>query len=277
MEVLGRGNRVEQAIRRLLIVLTLIAFLGPIVLIVLTSFKTRIDALESSPFALFQPTLTNYAHIFEEYSFAHFAKNSLVASVASTMIALALGSLAAYGLARYRFRGRGGLAYWILSLRMAPAIASVIPLFIMLRQVHLIDSLAGLILVYIGANLPLVIWMMKGFFEDLPVDMEESALIDGASRLGACVRIALPLVAPGLAATAILTFIFTWNEFLFALILTGRNAQTLPVAVTLFVRETGIDWGYMTAAASLMMLPMVICTLFVRRGLTRGLTLGAIK
>ncbi len=277
MEVLGRGGRIEQAIRRVAIGLTLSAFLGPIVLIVLTSFKTRVAALESSPFALFQPTLTNYVHIFAEYSFAHFAKNSLIASLASTLIALALGSLAAYGLARYRFRGRGGLAYWILSLRMAPAIASVIPLFIMLRQVHLIDNLAGLILVYIGANLPLVIWMMKGFFEDLPVDMEESALIDGASRLGACVRIALPLVAPGLAATAILTFIFTWNEFLFALILTGRNAQTLPVAVTLFVRETGIDWGYMTAAASLMMLPMVICTLFVRRGLTRGLTLGAIK
>jgi multiple sugar transport system permease protein len=276
VEVLGRGGRIEQTIRRVAIALALVAFLGPIVLIVLTSFKTRVDAL-GSPFAPFHPTLDNYAHIFGEYSFAHFAKNSLVASVASTLVALALGSLAAYGLARFRFRGRGGLAYWILSLRMAPAIASVIPLFIMLRQVHLIDNLAGLILVYIGANLPLVIWMMKGFFEDLPVDMEESALIDGASRLGACVRIALPLVAPGLAATAILTFIFTWNEFLFALILTGRNAQTLPVAVTLFVRETGIDWGYMTAAASLMMLPMVICTLFVRRGLTRGLTLGAIK
>lgn len=276
MEVLGRGGRVEQAIRRVVIALALIAFLGPIVLIVVTSFKTRVEAL-GSPFALFRPTLDNYSHIFAEYSFAHYAKNSLVASVASTLVALALGSLAAYALARYRFRGRGGLAYWILSLRMAPAIASVIPLFIMLRQVHLTDNLIGLILVYIGANLPLVIWMMKGFFDDLPVDMEESALIDGASRLGACVRIALPLVAPGLAATAILTFIFTWNEFLFALILTGRNAQTLPVAVTLFVRETGIDWGYMTAAASLMMLPMVICTLFVRRGLTRGLTLGAIK
>jgi ABC-type glycerol-3-phosphate transport system permease component len=143
--------------------------------------------------------------------------------------------------------------------------------------VRLVDTLFGLAIVYTASNLPLAIWMMKGFFEDLPIDMEESALVDGSSRLRAFATIALPLVAPGLAATAILLFVFTWNEFLFALILTGRTAQTLPVAVTLFVRETGIDWGYMTAAASLMMLPMVMATLFVRRGLARGLTMGAVK
>jgi multiple sugar transport system permease protein len=277
MDVLGRGSQLERIVRRVLIGITLVAFLAPIVLIVLTSFKTRIDALEESPFALFRPTLENYQYLVAEYDFGRYAKNSLIASLSATLASLALGSLAAYGLARYRFRGRAGLAYWILSLRMTPAIASVIPLFILLRNARLIDTLLGLGIVYTVSNLPLVIWLMKGFFEDLPVDMEESALVDGSSRLEAFVRIALPLVSPGLAATAILSFVFIWNEFLFALILTGRRSQTLPVAVTSFVRETGIDWGYMTAAASLMMLPMVMCTLFVRRGLTRGLTLGAVK
>jgi multiple sugar transport system permease protein len=277
VDVLGQGSRIEQIMRRVLIGITLVAFLAPIVLIVVTSFKTRIDALEGSPFTIFRPTLENYQYLVSEYDFGHYAKNSLVASLSATLASLALGSLGAYGLARYRFRGQAGLAYWILSLRMTPAIASVIPLFILLRNARLIDTLLGLVIVYTVSNLPLVIWLMKGFFEDLPVDMEESALVDGSSRLEAFARIALPLVTPGLAATAILSFVFIWNEFLFALILTGRQSQTLPVAVTSFVRETGIDWGYMTAAASLMMLPMVICTLFVRRGLTRGLTLGAVK
>lgn len=277
MDVLGRGGPIEQAGRRALIGLVLAGFLLPIVLIVLTSFKTRVATLEGSPFGFSRPTLENYGHLFSEYDFAHFARNSAIASVVSTAIALGLGALAAYGLARYRFRGSEALAFWVLSLRMTPAIASIIPLFIMLRAARLVDSLPGLVIVYVVANLPLVIWMMKGFFEDLPIDMEESALIDGNTRFGAFVDVALPLAAPGLAATAILTFVFTWNEFLFALILTGRNTQTLPVAVTLFVRETGIDWGYMTAAASLMMLPMVIATLFVRRGLARGLTMGAVK
>jgi multiple sugar transport system permease protein len=277
VDVLGRSSPLEQLIRRMLIALVLVVSLGPIVLIGLTSFKTRIDALEGSPFALFQPTLSNYQYLFNEYDFGHYARNSLIASLSATLISLALGSLAAYGLARFQFRGQSGLAYWILSLRMTPAIASVIPLFIMLRNLRLIDSLAGLIIVYTASNLPLVIWLMRGFFQDLPVDIEESALVDGSSRLGAFARIALPLVTPGLAATAILSFVFIWNEFLLALILTGRRSQTLPVAVTSFVRETGIDWGYMTAAATLMMVPMVICTLFVRRGLTRGLTLGAVK
>ncbi|MCC6314313.1 MAG: carbohydrate ABC transporter permease [Thermomicrobiales bacterium] len=277
MDVLARGGPIERVVRRAIIVLMLAGFVLPIALIVVTAFKTRVDALEGSPFALARPTLENYGHLFGEYDFGHFARNSFIASVASTAIALALGALAAYGLARFRFRGSGALAFWVLSLRMTPAIATIIPLFVMLRAARLIDSLPGLVIVYTVANLPLVVWMMKGFFEDLPIDMEESALIDGNSRFGAFLDIALPLAAPGLSATAILTFIFTWNEFLFALILTGRNAQTLPVAVTLFVRETGIDWGYMTAAASLMMLPMVIATLFVRRGLARGLTMGAVK
>ncbi len=277
MDLFSRGRPFEAVLRRIVLAAIVAVFLGPVVLIILTSLKTRVDALASPPLWIFTPTLSNYVHIFDSYTFGTFMRNSFVAAGGATLLSMFLGTLAAYGLARFPFRGSGGLSYWILSLRMAPAIASIIPLFILLRTIHLIDTSWGLILVYTSANLPLVIWVMRGFFEDIPQDMEESALVDGASRLGALLRIALPLVAPGVAATAILAFLFTWNEFLFALILTSRNAQTMPVAVMLFMRETGIDWGYMTAAATIMMLPMLVSTVFVQRGLVRGLTMGAVK
>jgi multiple sugar transport system permease protein len=133
------------------------------------------------------------------------------------------------------------------------------------------------VLVYCTFNIPFIVWMMRGFFEDLPVELEESAMVDGCSRLGAFSRIALVLAAPGLASTAILTFLFTWNEFIFALILTATSARTMPVAVQLFMRETGILWGHMTAAAVFMMVPTVILTFFIQRYLVRGLTFGAVK
>ena len=170
------------------------------------------------------------------------------------------------------------MAFWILSIRMTPAIAAVIPIFIMLRTVRLLDNQVGLILVYsVLLNLPFVVWMMRGFFEDLPVELEESAMVDGCSRLGAFARIALVLASPGLASTAILTFLFAWNEFVFALILTATSARTMPVAVQLFMRETGILWGQMTSAAVVMMVPVIILTFFIQRYLVRGLTFGAIK
>jgi len=277
MELFSRGRLIETVVRRAILILVLAFFITPVILIVLTSLKTRLDALASPPLWIFKPTLENYVHIFVSYSFGLYIRNSFIAATGATLVSVVLGTLAAYGLARYPFRGSEGVSYWILSLRMAPAIASIIPLFIMLRTINLIDKSSGLILVYTSANLPLVIWVMRGFFEDIPRDMEENALVDGCSRLGAFFRIALPMAVPGLAAIAILTFLFTWNEFLFALILTSRSAQTLPVAVLLFMRETGIDWGNMTAAATIMMLPMLVSTIFVQRGLVRGLTMGAIK
>lgn len=260
-----------------LMILLLIYVLFPIVMIMLTSFKTRIDALAVPPVWIFQPTLANYIGIFSLYDFTQYFINSTIAATVSTLLAVLLGAPAAYALARYDFRARSNLAFWILSLRMTPVIAAIIPLFIMLRNVSLLDTLEGLILVYTTFNLPFMIWMMRGFFEDLPVELEESAMVEGCSRYGAFMRVSLVLAAPGLAAAAIFTFLFTWNEFLFALILTGTRARTMPVAVQLFMRETGIDWGHMCAAAVVMMVPMLIFTLFIQRYLVRGLTMGAIK
>jgi len=261
-----------------LIALVVIFFLMPIVLIFLTSIKTRVDALAFPPVWLFTPTFDNFLEIFELHDFGLYFRNSLVISSVSTLLSMVLGVPTAYTLARHKFRGQQHVAFWILSIRMTPAIAAVIPIFIMLRTVKLLDNQLGLILVYsVLLNLPFVVWMMRGFFEDLPIELEESAMVDGCSRLGAFARIALVLASPGLASTAILTFLFAWNEFVFALILTATGARTMPVAVQLFMRETGILWGQMTAAAVVMMIPVIILTFFIQRYLVRGLTLGAIK
>lgn len=264
-------------IKRLLVVVVAIFFLFPIVLIFLTSIKSRVDALAFPPVWIFTPTFNNFREIFELYDFALYFRNTLIAASAATLCAMILGVPAAYSLARHRFRGQSNVAFWILSIRMTPAIAAIIPLFILLRTLRLLDSLPGLVLVYSTFNIPFVVWMMRGFFEDLPVELEESAMVDGCSRLGAFGRIAVVLAAPGLASTAILTFLFTWNEFVFALILTATRARTMPVAVQLFMRETGILWGHMTAAAVVMMVPTVILTFFIQRYLVRGLTFGAVK
>lgn len=263
--------------KRVLIAIITVFFVAPIVLIFLTSIKSRVDALAFPPVWIFQPTSTNFQEIFELYDFGLYFRNTLLAASASTVFAMALGVPAAYSLARYKFRGHSNLAFWILSIRITPPIAAMIPVFILFRNLRLLDSIPGLVLIYCTFNLPFVVWMMRGFFEDLPIDLEESAMVDGCSRFGAFARVALILAAPGLASTAILTFLFTWNEFIFALILTGTSARTMPVAVQLFMRETGILWGHMTAAAVIMMLPTVVLTFFIQRYLVRGLTFGAVK
>jgi multiple sugar transport system permease protein len=274
---MSRKIKIFDIICGLLIVLVVIFFLFPIVMITITSLKTRVDALAVPPVWIFKPTFVNYIEVFSMYNFVLYFKNSLVVAALSTLVAVILGAPAAYSLARHTFRFESNLSFWILSIRMTPAIAAIIPLFIMLRKLDLTDTIAGLVLVYTTFNVPFMVWLLRGFFEDLPVEVEECARVDGCSRFGAFFRVAVPLVGPGLAAASIFIFLFTWNEFLLALILTGRNAETMPVAVQLFMRETGIDWGHMTAAAVVMMLPMLLFTFFAQKYLVRGLTFGAIK
>ena len=158
-----------------------------------------------------------------------------------------------------------------------PPVAAIIPVYILMKNLHWLDTPWALITVYLTFNLPFVVWMMKGFFEDIPREIEESALVDGCSELGIFSRIAVPLAAPGLAATAIIIFIFAWNEFLFALILTATKAVTLPVGILGYMRETGINWGYMTAGGVLSLIPVIIFTSLSQRYLVKGLTLGALK
>jgi multiple sugar transport system permease protein len=265
-------------IANFLVILVLVVFLFPIVMILLTSIKNRADALASPPVWIFTPTFTNYTDIFQQYPFSAYLRNSILVATLNTLIALIIGVPAAYALARFRFRGDNHVQFWILSQRMMPAIAAIIPLFILFRRFGLTNSILGLILIYLTSSLPFIVFMLTRFFEEIPRELEEASLVEGSSWYGAMARIAIPLARPGIAATAIFTFIFSWNEFLFALILTStERAQTMPVAVTLFIRETGIEWGYMTAVAVIMMIPTAILTLVAQRHLVQGLTMGALK
>jgi len=266
--------------RIILIIATVVIFgviLFPPVVLFVTSIKTDIDALSFPPKWIFDPTIKNYVAILKTSPLVGYALNSLIVAFLNTVLCLIVGSMAAYSLARFRFKGADNIAFWILSIRMMPPVAAIIPIYILMKNIGLLDTPWCLVITYLTFNLPFVVWMMKGFFEEIPREIEESALIDGCSDFGIFLRIALPLVAPGLVATAILVFIFSWNEFLFALILTGTKAVTLPVGIIGYMKETGINWGYMTAGGILALIPVIVFMILVQKHLVKGLTLGALK
>ena len=268
-------------VKRVLLTIATVAIFGvilfPPVVLFVTSIKTDIDALSFPPKWIFDPTLKNYVAILNTSPLVDYALNSLIVASLNTLLCLIVGSMAAYGLARFKFRGADNLAFWILSIRMMPPVAAIIPIYILMKNLRLLDTPWCLVITYLTFNLPFVVWMMKGFFEEIPREIEESALIDGCSDFSVFFRIALPLVAPGLAATAIMVFIFSWNEFLFALILTGTKAVTLPVGIIGYMKETGINWGYMTAGGILALIPVIVFMVLVQKHLVKGLTLGALK
>ena len=268
-------------VKRVLLTIATVAIFGvilfPPVVLFVTSIKTDIDALSFPPKWIFDPTLKNYVDILNTSPLVDYALNSLIVASLNTLLCLIVGSMAAYGLARFKFRGADNIAFWILSIRMMPPVAAIIPIYILMKNLRLLDTPWCLVITYLTFNLPFVVWMMKGFFEEIPREIEESALIDGCSDFSVFFRIALPLVAPGLAATAIMVFIFSWNEFLFALILTGTKAVTLPVGIIGYMKETGINWGYMTAGGILALVPVVGFMILVQKHLVKGLTLGALK
>jgi multiple sugar transport system permease protein len=277
--------RVRQVMATLLRYIVIALILGvvlfPIYWMVITSFKVRLE-LTSNPPTFFPNTFTleNYQKAFAFSGFPRYMLNSAVVVIAATLISLVLGSLAGYSLARFSFRGRfrENVSFWILSTRMIPPIVAIIPIFLLFRDLQLLNSYPGLIIVYIGTSLPFVIWMMSTFISEVPVDLEEAAMIDGDTRLTALWRIVLPLAAPGLAATAIFSIILLWNEFLYALILTTTSASiTLPVGIAGLVSQYELLWGEMAAAGTVAVIPILIFALLVQRYLVRGLTLGAVK
>lgn len=271
------GNRRwAQGLLNALAVVVVLLFMLPIVALLVVAFQESAQLFTREGFVL-QPTFENFQRAFATRRFDRYIVNSLVVAGGTTVATLILGTLAAYGLARYRFKARDHLAFWILSIRMMPPIAAAIPIFIVFRELGMLNTHGGLILVHLLITLPLAVWMLRGFFEEVPIDVEESARIDGCSPFGVFFRITLPLSVHGIAAAALLSFIFSWNEFLFALLLTGPDTRTLPVAITGFVRETGILWGQMGAAGTIMLIPTAAITLFMQRYLVRGLTMGAIK
>jgi multiple sugar transport system permease protein len=249
----------------------------PLAWMVLSSLKPSEDLTASSPTLSFSPTLEHYDALFSGgNNIGPYIQNSLLAAGISTVIAVSLGCLAGYGLARTRFRGKEHVAFWIISQRMAPIAAVILPLFIIFRFTGLLGSTWGLIVAYLTFNLPFAIWIMNAFFSELSPSLEEAALMDGASRWSAFRDIALPLVLPGIATTAILCLVFSWNDYAFAVTFSGPDSQTLPIAASQLVTQTAIDWGQLTAIGTIVVAPMIVVGLIVRKWLVTGLTLGAV-
>jgi ABC-type glycerol-3-phosphate transport system permease component len=222
--------------------------------------------------------LDHYRALFDERNFWIPIRNSLVVGGTTTVFCVAVGSLAAYALARMRFRGRNAVLSFILAVTMFPQISIVSPLYMLLRALGLIDTYPGLILPYLTFAMPLAVWLLVGFFRQLPHDIEEAALMDGATRWQSFTKVVLPLAAPGLATTAILTFIYCWNEFLFALSFTlGPERQTVPVAIALFRGQYQVPWGQILAAAVVATAPVAAVVLVFQRRIVQGLTAGAVK
>ncbi len=260
-----------------LVILAVLLSIAPIVYIVITSFKEPELTFAIPPVWNFTPTLKNYEKVLSSTDFGKYFMNSVVVALATTGIALVLGTLAAYGFSRFRFRGRFWLKMSSLIPQMLPPIAIVVPLYVLFNRLDWIDTRQALIVSYMTFTIPLSTWMMIGFFDDVPVELEEAAMIDGCSRFGALLRVSLPLAIAGMAATAILAVLYFWKEFLYAVILTGRNARTLPVIITSFMTNKSVLWGRIAASGSLVLIPVLIFALLAQRYLIRGLAKGAVK
>lgn len=266
-----------QVTRYVLVLIVLLWAIVPLLWMVQSSFKPTTGIGATTPQITFSPTLAHYRDLFSgQNNLGHYIAHSVVAAGASTAIATALGALGGYGLARSQLRGKRHLAFWIISTRMAPIAAAVLPLFLMFRATHLLDSVWGLVVAYLSFNLPFAIWIMSAFFAQLPPSMEEAAWVEGATRWQSFWKVALPLTKPGLVTTAVLCLVFSWNDYAFALTFSGPHSQTIPIAASQLVTQTGTDWGQLTAIGTIVVLPMIVAGLAVRRWLVTGLTLGAV-
>lgn len=251
--------------------------LAPIAVIFATSLRQQVQVFAEPLNFIFWPTLENYRAVLEEDKLDRYLANSLVVGLVSTAITLLLGCMAAYGLARFRFPGRHALATTTLLLRTVPLAVMAIPVFMIWNQWGLVNSLAGLILLYVAVNLPFTIWLLYGFVLQVPRELEEAAAIDGCGPVRVFFTVLLPLLAPGLAAASIFTFRIAWNEFILALVLTDRHTRTLPVAASLFITDIGVEWGKVMAMGSLIAIPPLVFTFVAARQIIGGLTAGAVK
>jgi multiple sugar transport system permease protein len=254
-----------------------VALLAPVVWMVITSFKTTNDTFAVPPKVFFTPTLEHYQAIIRDGTVPRALLNSVIVAVASTLLAIGLGVPAAYALARFDFRGKRDLWFWFISNRFLLPIAVALPFYLLGRNLGMLDTHLALVLVYLTFNVPLVVWLCVDQFRGITRDIEEAAYVDGLGVYAAFRRIALPLAAPGIVVAAILCFIFSWNEFLFALVLTRDSAKTAPVEAANFMTGFGVRWGPMMATGTLIVLPIIIFAGVLSKRLVKGLTMGAGK
>lgn len=249
----------------------------PFYWMVTTSLKSRADALASPPVWLFRPTLSHYTEALFTYDVAAALLNSTIVAGCTTVLAVLLGAPAAYALARFEFRGKSELWFWYITNRMVSPIVLAVPVFLIARSLDLIDTHIVLILLYLTFTLPIVVWICTDQFRGVPVVLDEAARLEGASAFTVFWRINLPLAAPGIVVSAIFSFIFAWNDLLYALVLTRSEARTAPLAATSFMSGYNLPWGEIMATGTLIVLPMVVFAVIVSRRLVQGLTMGAVK
>ncbi|MBV9105401.1 MAG: carbohydrate ABC transporter permease [Verrucomicrobia bacterium] len=270
----GQGFNVGHFILLLVIVVVCVF---PFYWMVTTSFKEQGAILSSTPQIIFRPTLGNYTTAFQKFDIGASLINSLIVALSTTAISLILGAPAAYAIARFEFKGKRDLWFWFISNRMISPIVVALPFFLIARQFHLLDTQLVLILIYLTFNVPIVVWICADQFRNIPKELDEAATLEGYNSFAIFWRIALPLAAPGIAVSAIFSFIFSWNELLYALVLTRTNAKTAPVVATSFLSGYELPWGQIMATGTLVALPVIIFSIIVSRQLVRGLTMGAIK
>ena len=276
-QVAARARRVKlvKTIGVYLLILVVLAImLFPFYWMILTSLRSQVDNVSRVPVWWFTPTWENYQNVISRNNFLTFTWNSFVVATLSTAIGLVLGLPAAYSIARFK---QDGLALAILIARLTPYITYLVPWYLAFRALGLIDTYLALTLTHLIVGMPLIVWIMISFFEGVPQDLEEAAFVDGATRIGAFMRVILPLSTPGIVAASILAFIFSWNQFLFSLVLSGPNTRPVPVAVFNFISYGQIDFGGLGAAAVMITLPVLILTLIIQRWIVTGLTMGAVK
>jgi len=313
VDKLSTTTRVANGVRVLVVVLYALIALIPIFWMASTAFKSRADVVHIPPRVFIKPNLEGVISLLTDRAllnagrqkallasteempwyrrymiergmditgvspFVGRLKNSLIIAGVSTLAAVGLGTLAAYAFSRYRVPGKGDLLFFILSTRMLPAVVVTIPIFLMYRQVHLHDTHIGLILLYTVFNLSFSVWLMKGFFDEIPREYEEAALVDGYTRLQAFRKVVLPNALSGIAATTVFCLIFAWNEYAFSLMLTTEKARTAPPSIVTMLGRGGIEWATIAAGTLVFLIPVVVVTFVLRKNLLRGVTFGAIR
>ena len=272
-----RYRRKLQIGHLMVLLLIILVCVFPFYWMVATSLKNQQDILSPVPKFLFTPTLENYERALTKFDVPLSLENSLIVAVSSTLLALLLGTPAAYAIARFEFKGKRDLWFWFITNRMLSPIVLALPFFILARNLKLLDTQLVLILIYLTFNVPIVIWICADQFRNIPKELDEAATLEGYNSFAIFWRIGLPLAAPGIAVSAIFSFIFSWNELLYALVLTRKYAQTAPVVATSFMSGYDLPWGQIMATGTMIVLPVIIFSIIVSRQLVQGLTMGAIK
>ncbi len=268
------GSRVYQAFRAVALAVIVLAFVVPLLWMLLASFKTNVDIHDVTKSFVFHPILDNYVSVLGRDNYGGFVWNSFVVAFCATVISLIIGVPAAYSMSRFAMRRS---ALLVLMARVIPGISLLVPWYYVFANLGLVGGYGVLILSHMFILIPISVYILMSYFDSLPLDFEQAAQVDGLTHIGAFVRVIVPMSKTGIATAGILSFIFSWNNFMFALVLSGANTKTLPVAVFDFVSYASIDWGAIMAAAVIMTLPIIVVALFAQRYIVSGLTAGAIK